>query len=111
MPEWTRLPLRPFVQHPERIALVALAFLTSYLVLRRRSPGVVRWPLLVIASTWAGFAVWEWGCLREQTGIRIDLFLIYPVLVLLTFAGLLPSLVSLARRRHDACLSATNNIL
>jgi hypothetical protein len=102
MPEWTRLPLQPFVRHPERIALVALAFLAGYFVLRMRCPSVVRWPLAIGALAWAGFAVWEWECLREQAGIRVDLFLIYPALVLLTLAGLLPSLVSLARGGHHA---------
>jgi hypothetical protein len=102
MPEWTRLPLRPFVWHPERIALVALAFLAGYFVLRRRCPGAVRWPLLIGALAWAEFAVCELGRLREQADIRIDLMLLYPVLVLLTLAGLLPSLVSLARGGHHA---------
>ena len=102
MPEWTRLPLRPFVGHPERIALVAAAFVAGYIALRMRRPAVVRWPLILGAVTWAAFAVWELECLREQANIRIDLFLIYPILVLLTLAGLVPSVMSLARGGHRA---------
>ncbi len=71
--------------------------MAAYVAFRARRPGVVRWPLIVAAVSWAGFAAWEWDCLREQADIRIDLFLIYPFLVLLTLTGLVPSVASLAR--------------
>lgn len=76
--------------------------MAAYLAFRMRRPGVVRWPLILAAVTWAGFAAWEWECLREQADIRIDLLLIYPFLAVLTLAGLLPSLLSLARGGHRA---------
>ena len=102
MPAWTRLPLRPFIWHPERIALVSGAFLLGYFLLWRHRPGALRWPLVVGFLTWAAFAVWEWECLREKADIRIDLFLIYPFLVLTTVACLLPTLLSLAHGGHRA---------
>jgi hypothetical protein len=96
LPDWVFL-LQPFVWHPERSLLVAAAFVAGYMFARKQYPRAVRWPLLLPAVTWAAFTIWEWHCLNNQANIRIDLLLIYPVLVLATLAGLLPTAAGLAR--------------
>ena len=37
--------------------------------------------LLWSAGFWASFAIWEWIMLLQGANIRVDLFLIYPVLL------------------------------
>jgi uncharacterized membrane protein YhfC len=79
-------PIKPFVAHPERIAAVSTALLVIFWVLgfvRKRWP----WPLLGATALWAAFAIWEWIVSREAN-IRVDLFLIYPVLLLTTLWAL-----------------------
>ena len=99
LPQWMFLPLQPFVWHPERIALVSVAFLASYIVVRCYLPSVRSWPLLGPTLAWAAFVPWEWQCKREQADIRIDLFLIYPFLVIVTFVGLLFILVGVRQKK------------
>jgi hypothetical protein len=88
--DWMSLfysPIKPFVAHPERIAAVASALLVMFLVLgisRRTWP----WPLLSATGCWAAFALWEWVILPQEADIRVDLLLIYPVLLLVTFWAL-----------------------
>lgn len=79
-------PIKPFVAHPERIIAVATALLVMFGVLgftRDRWP----WPLMWATGLWAAFAVWEWFVSREAN-IRVDLFLIYPVLLITTLWAL-----------------------
>lgn len=73
---------------PLNIAAVAAAFLALYAAKRYMNIGQrghARWPLAA-AIAWAGYAVWEWRVLVEtpEANIRVDLLLIYPVLVLLS---------------------------
>ena len=86
-------PIKPFVSHPERIAVVATVFLVMFLVLgfsRRSWP----WPLLWGCGFWSAYAIWEWIILVQEANIRVDLILIYPVLLVVTlwslWAGLRP---------------------
>jgi hypothetical protein len=85
-------PIKPFVAHPERIMAVATALLVMFGVLGR-ARDLWPWPLLWGAGLWAAFAVWEWVVSREAN-IRVDLFVIYPVLLITTVwvlvAGLRP---------------------
>lgn len=83
-------PIKPFVAHPERIAAMATALIVIFGVLglsRKRWP----WPLLWATGLWTAFAIWEWIVSREAN-IRVDLFLIYPVLLITTVWALWSSL-------------------
>lgn len=88
--DWISLfytPIKPFVAHPERIFAVASALLVMFLVLglfRRTWP----WPLLWATGFWAAFALWEWVLLSQEADIRVDLLLIYPLLLLVTLWAL-----------------------
>ena len=86
---WTDIvfaPIKPFVAHPERVAMVATVLLIMYLVL-----GFARrfwsWPLLWTTGVWSAYAIWEWLLLNQGANIRVDLILIYPVLVTVTIWG------------------------
>lgn len=89
-------PLSLLVAHPARIIAVAIIFLVTFLVY-----GLVRgywtWQLLWATGFWTAFAVWEWLILSQEANIRVDLFLIYPVL--LGVSGW--SFWSLLRRRRQ----------
>ena len=78
------LPIQPFVQHPERIAIVSgifcLWFLGAYLS-NRKHMQFQHWLLLVCAIIWMLFAMWEVHCNVMGYDIRVDLLLIYPVLM------------------------------
>jgi hypothetical protein len=84
-------PIQPFVWHPERIAIVACILLLAYLMLRRVGRFRPR-PILVSAVIWGAFALWEWYCKIQGYNIRIDLFLIYPVLIIVTVWSLIAGL-------------------
>ena len=90
-------PILPFVDHPDRIAAVAILLWVMVLVLR-----AIRhywsWPLLWVASCWTGFAIWEWLVLLQAANIRVDLMLIYPLLLGITIWGLWAGL----RRRRES---------
>lgn len=93
--DWLELlftPIRPFVTHPERIMAVAAILLALFLGLglnRRRWS----WPLLWATGLWIAFAIWEW--MVREADIRVDLLVIYPVLLVATlwslWAGLYPT--------------------
>lgn len=89
-------PIKPFVAHPDRIAAVATALFVIFLALGftrgRRWP----WPLLWATGLWAAFAIWEWF-VSQEANIRVDLFLIYPVLLVTTLWALWSGL----RPRHQ----------
>lgn len=90
MIDWLGLfyaPIKPFVAHPERIAAVASALLVMFLVLGS-SRRVWPWPLLWATGFWVAFALWEWLILVREENIRVDLFLIYPVLLGVTLWAL-----------------------
>lgn len=92
--KWLFLPIQPFVWHPERIVAVSCAFFVIHFVLRllhHKFSSVRDWPVLVPAIIWALFAIWEWYCKEQQYNIRVDLLLIYPVLIIVSIGGLLLS--------------------
>ena len=80
-------PIQPFVSHPGRIAAVAVVFGSLFLVLGSFR-GYWSWSLLWSSGFWAAFAIWEWIMLLQGANIRVDLFLIYPVLLGISFWSL-----------------------
>lgn len=87
-----------FFWKPEKFFAVSCVFFLAYLIIRllgRKLPSVQSWPLLVPAITWALFAAWELFCTLEKTNIRVDLFFIYPVLIVVSIFGLSISIGSL----------------
>ena len=88
--KWVFLPIQPFVWHPERIVVVSCVFFVSYFglrIFRRKVSSVQNWPLLIPAVIWGSFAIWEWYCKAQRYNIRVDLLLIYPVLITVSIAG------------------------
>jgi hypothetical protein len=73
---------------PLHILAVAVLFVVLYFVWPHIKPGNLahrRW-LLVAAVAWAAYATWEWLILvrTPEANIRVDLLLIYPVLLILS---------------------------
>ena len=77
-----------FVQKPLHILAVAAAFAVVYLILRFTGLGEGRQPaaLLVPTTAWALYAAWEWLVVwrTPEANIRVDLMLIWPVLLILS---------------------------
>jgi hypothetical protein len=89
--DWVDLlfaPLKLFVTHPERIAAIATALFVISGVLKW-AKGCWPWPLLWAAGLWTAFAIWEWLILKRtpDANIRVDLLLIYPILLIVTLWG------------------------
>jgi CDP-diglyceride synthetase len=80
-------PILPFVGHPDRIAVVATVLLVLFAALRI-GRHTWRWPLLWTAGVWVAFAIWEWMVLVQEANIRVDLIVLYPVLLGITIWGL-----------------------
>lgn len=77
-----------FVQRPLNVLAVAAVFAAAYLVLRFTTLGSGRHysALLVPALGWALYAAWEWLVLwnTPEANIRVDLMVIWPVLLVLS---------------------------
>jgi hypothetical protein len=76
------------VGKPQNILVVAIIFLTGYLVLRFSALGIARSsrPLLIVSIAWVLYSAWE---LLVQTktpeaNIRVDLLVIWPILAILS---------------------------
>lgn len=83
---------------PERIFVVSGGFFLGYFVIRlfsRKLPFIRSWPLLIPAIAWALFTLWELYCRVQKFNIRVDLFFIYPVLIIVSIFGLSVSIGSL----------------
>jgi hypothetical protein len=94
----TLYPMGWFVRNPERAFAVSCGFFLGYLVVRLfslKSSSVRSWPLLAAAITWVLYALLEWVCTIKKDNIRVDLFLIYPVLLVVSILGLSMSISSL----------------
>lgn len=79
-----------FVWHPERVAIVGAAFALTALVLAvfaRSNPRVRSRPMFAAAALWLLYALWEGLALQKRWNIRVDLFLIYPVLFVASVAA------------------------
>ena len=84
MMEWLKIvyaPFVPFVWHPERIAIVAGIFFVAFIVTQRHFRA---WPFLVAAIAWAVLVPWEYYCKVQEANIRVDLLLIWPLLLIIT---------------------------
>lgn len=77
-----------FVGKPFAILGVAAVFLAGDLALRSRRARRVRHPrwLRITSLAWGSYAAWEWLVLRltPEADIRVDLLLIWPVLITLS---------------------------
>ncbi len=93
-------PIQPFIAHPERIAAVATIFIVMSIVLKMMR-GWWPWPLLWSAGAWAAFAIWEQIMVIQGANIRVDLFLIYPLLLGMTVWGLWAGLRAPKRQTVD----------
>lgn len=81
---------QPFVWNAGRAFAVALAFLALHaaavrMTRHRRGPGK---PLLVVAAAWAVFGALEAWATHQRADIRVDLLVTWPVLWLVTLAGI-----------------------
>lgn len=84
-----------FIRHPLAALLVAGVFAVLGLHSRKVLPGVV-------AAIWAAYAVYEYlmharVLCSGECNIRVDLLLLYPLLLLLTIVGLVSSMRQKAR--------------
>lgn len=77
-----------FVQNPLLIALIAGLFFGAYLLLRANAALRSR-ALLIPATAWLAWAVWEWAIVQfsPQADIRVDLLLIVPLVLVLSVVG------------------------
>lgn len=84
-------PMQLFVWHPERIAIVGASFLIlfAWLYFVRRQ---VAWPAVLTAQLWFAFAIWEAIAKAEKWNIRIDLLLLWPLLLAGSICGVAWSL-------------------
>jgi hypothetical protein len=72
-----------FVWEPGRVAVVAGAFLLTFIAcaaLERSNRRFRSWPLFATAALWGLYALWEWLAFEKRWNIRVDLLLIYPLL-------------------------------
>jgi hypothetical protein len=87
-----------FIPRPWLALGPGLLFGLFYVVIRRRF-------LVITAAVWVAYAVYEYTLYRRwlcsgECDIRVDLLLIYPVLLLISVAALVLLVVSLLRRRR-----------
>lgn len=83
--DWLYGLAQPFVWHPARALIVALALALLAFGFRYRGGRV----LLLAAAAWAVFAVLEFIAWRERADIRVDLLVTWPILCLVTAGCLL----------------------
>jgi len=78
-----------FENHPERMILAALGFLTLYIigcvVFFLKGKKIRRlWPMLILVCVWFCWAVWESHCQNMGYNIRVDLLLLAPLILALS---------------------------
>lgn len=77
-----------FVGKPQNILGVASVLFGGYLVLRIAKFDIVRRPrcLLTLSLAWGLYAAWEWlvQVRTPEANIRVDLLLIWPILLILS---------------------------
>jgi hypothetical protein len=87
-----------FIQFPLLAAALGIVFLALYGISRRPTT-------LIAAVAWLGYGAYELGMQLRllcsgECNIRVDLLLIYPVLLLVTSLALVSFLLWLARRER-----------
>jgi len=90
-------PVIPFLGHPERILAVAVLWLFAAAILSvwRKQ---VAWAPWLASLVWALFALWEWHCVRSGFTIRVDIFLVCPLLLAFTAFGVVGLFVTEPRQ-------------
>ena len=77
-----------FVGKPQHILAFAVVFLAGYFLLRFTPIGNARHPrsLLIASTAWGLYAAWEWLVQTKtpEANIRVDLLVVFPVLVILS---------------------------
>ncbi len=77
-----------FVHKPLNILIVAAVFAAGYLILRFTAAGDGRQAAALLVPTigWGLYAVWEWLVMTKtpEANIRVDLLVIWPVLLVLS---------------------------
>lgn len=77
-----------FVAKPANILIVVIVFGAGYFIMRFTSLGTGRHPraLMVAALAWGAYAAWEWLVITKtpDADLRVDLFIIWPVLAMLS---------------------------
>lgn len=89
-----------FASMVDLVFLVSGIFLLEYtivLLLRRKLKYVLSWPLLAVAIGWLLAAVWELYCQGQGYSIRLDVFFIYPILIIASLLGLFVTIGSMIR--------------
>jgi hypothetical protein len=94
----------PFIQHPERSALVAGVFFALWLGLwmgTGRGTTLRDLALLIPATSWGLYAIWEWAVNRfsPEADIRFDLLIIFPLLIIAAIAGMALALIGRLQSR------------
>ncbi len=82
-----------FLLHPERIGLIAAAFLAGEVLAARgwrSSRAPAEHGLLLAAGAWGLWALWEWliASRSPEANIRIDLLLVVPFVALVSLIGI-----------------------
>ena len=89
------------VGSPLNILIVAVLFLTAFILLSRSPVGAGRRPrsLLVPAGFWAAYAAWELlvRIVTPEANIRVDLLLIWPFLLCVSIWFIIRALRPTAR--------------
>jgi hypothetical protein len=90
-----------FVGKPLNILAVGLVFLGGHLLLRYTvlGPGRPSRALLVAAAAWALCAAWEWlvKVRTPEANIRVDLLVLWPLLLVLSVVAVVVSTVVVVR--------------
>ena len=77
-----------FVGKPLNILAVAIIFLAGYFVLRFTARKIARQSRapLIASTAWLLYAVWEWlvQIKTPEANIRVDLFVLWPALAILS---------------------------
>ena len=89
-----------FIPHPWVAFIPALVFGLLYLTSKRRA-------IVIASAAWAVYACYEYGMYRRwlcggECNIRVDLLLVYPVLILVSVLALVLPFVSFLRRARGA---------
>ena len=89
-----------FIGHPLRVVVVAAFFLIVGLLSGKRADGVwgrAALPCYIVTLIWMAYAVWEYLVSRDGADIRVDLLIIYPILIVVS---VLAPIISFRRARR-----------
>jgi hypothetical protein len=89
-----------FVMHPIRAWIVAGAWFAvcAWVIIRRRALAA-GWSSLLAGVAWMAYGFWEWYAKLKGYNIRVDLFMIYPVLGVVSLLALVFLFAALRKPR------------